>query len=228
MAYHPASNGLVERANRKILDILRPIVTGRLGAWEDYLAQVAATINASVCESTGQSPHYIVFGCHKRLPYDLLSSRQPPVYNPEDYAKIQLQNFSQIHREVTEKLLSTSDSRTAKQHRCARPVSFSEGDSVMITTPERQSKLSPKFSGPHLVTRVLGGNKYIVLDSIKGTSDVYHSDRLKPTRAPTQPEASATGVSPLAAPFVPADSRPSAPAELNPPPTHAYNLRSRS
>ncbi len=93
VAFHPASNGLVERSNRKILDILRPIVTGRLGAWEDYLAQVAAAINASVCESTGQSPHYIVFGCHKRLPYDLLSSRQPPVYNPEDYAKIQLQIF---------------------------------------------------------------------------------------------------------------------------------------
>ncbi len=98
----------------------------------------------------------------------------------------------------------------------------------MIATPERQSKLSPKFSGPHLVTRVLGGNKYIVLDSIKGTSDVYHSDTLKPTRAPTQPEASAKGLSPLAAPFVPADSRPSAPAEFSPPPTHAYNLRSRS
>ncbi len=150
VAYHPVSNGLVERSNRKILEILRPIVAGHLGAWEDYVAQVAATINASVCESTGQSPHYIVFGCHKRLPYDLLSSRQPPVYDPENYAKIQLQNFKKIHSEVTEKLMSTSDLRTAKQHRYARPVSFSEGDIVMIAAPERQSKLSPKFSGPHI------------------------------------------------------------------------------
>ncbi len=217
VAYHPANNGLVERSNRKILEILRPIVAGHLGTSEDWIPQVAATINASVCESTGQSPHYIVFGCHKRLPYDL-SSQQPPIYDPEDYAKIQLQNFSQIHLE------STSDSRTAKQHRCARPVSFSEGDSVMIAAPKRQSKLSPKFSGPHLVTRVLGGNKYIVLDAVKRTSDVYHSDRLKPTRATAQPEASATGLSPLTAPFVSAASRPSAPIE----PTHAHNHRSCS
>ncbi len=182
MAYHPASNGLVERSSRKILEILRPIVTGHLGAWKDWIPQVAATINASVCDSTGQSPHYIVFGSPKRLPYDLLGSQQPPVYDPEDYAKIQLQNFSRIHHAVTEKLKSTSDMRTAKQHKGACPVSFSEGDSVMIAAPDRQSKLSPKLSGPHLVTRVFWGNKYVILDANKGTSEVYHSDRLKPTR----------------------------------------------
>ncbi len=93
VAYHPASDGLVERSNCKILEILRPIVAGHMGTWEDWIPQVAATINASVCESTGQSPHYIDFGSPKRLPYDHLSSRQPSVYDPEDYAKIQLHNF---------------------------------------------------------------------------------------------------------------------------------------
>ncbi len=79
VAYHPVSNGLVERANRKFLEALRPIVGRFIGTWEDWLPQVAATINAIVCESTGQTPHFIVFGTQKRLPYDLLSSQQPPV-----------------------------------------------------------------------------------------------------------------------------------------------------
>ncbi len=35
VAYHPASNGLVERANRKILEVLRPIVNELLEKWED-------------------------------------------------------------------------------------------------------------------------------------------------------------------------------------------------
>ncbi len=34
-AYHPASNGLVERANRKILEVLRPTVNELLDSWED-------------------------------------------------------------------------------------------------------------------------------------------------------------------------------------------------
>ncbi len=41
-AYHPASNGLVGRANRKILEVLRPIVNELLENWEDWLPHVAA------------------------------------------------------------------------------------------------------------------------------------------------------------------------------------------
>ncbi len=47
-ACHPASNGLVERANRKILEVLRPIVNDLLDNWEDWLPHVAASINSSV------------------------------------------------------------------------------------------------------------------------------------------------------------------------------------
>ncbi len=69
-AYHPASNGLVERANRKILGVLRPIVNEFLDSWEDWLQHVAAFLNSSVNDSTGKSPHYILYGVEKRLPYD--------------------------------------------------------------------------------------------------------------------------------------------------------------
>ncbi len=37
VTYHPASNGLVERANRKVLEILRPVVGELLETWEDWL-----------------------------------------------------------------------------------------------------------------------------------------------------------------------------------------------
>ncbi len=106
-AYHPASNGLVERANRKLLDIIRPLVNGLHDNWEDWLPQIAASINTSVNESTGKSPHYIIYGVEKRLPYDLLTSAAQPVYNIEDYAKQQMQMFSTIHAIVREKLKAT-------------------------------------------------------------------------------------------------------------------------
>ncbi len=38
VSYHPASNGLVERANRKILEVLRQVVGELLGTWEDWLS----------------------------------------------------------------------------------------------------------------------------------------------------------------------------------------------
>ncbi len=57
-ARHPASNGLAERANRKISEVLRPIVNELLDNWEDWLPHVAATLNSSVNDPTGKSPHY--------------------------------------------------------------------------------------------------------------------------------------------------------------------------
>ncbi len=65
-AHHPASNGLVERTNRKILEILRHLAGKFQETWEDWLPQVA--VNSSL----GKTPHYIIFGCDKRLPYDIL------------------------------------------------------------------------------------------------------------------------------------------------------------
>ncbi len=86
---HPASNGLVKRTNRKILEVFRPVVGSLLHSWKDWLPQVAASIDSSLCESTRQSPQFIIFYVEKRLPYDLLTSSQPPVYDYEDYSKVQ-------------------------------------------------------------------------------------------------------------------------------------------
>ncbi len=71
-AHHPASNGLVGRTNRKVLEILRHLAGHLHETWEDWLSQVAASINGSVNSSTGKTLHYIIFGYDKRLPYDVL------------------------------------------------------------------------------------------------------------------------------------------------------------
>ncbi len=60
-AYHPAWNGLVERANRKILEVLRSIVNYSLDNWEDWFPHIAASINSSVNDSTGKLPLSIYY-----------------------------------------------------------------------------------------------------------------------------------------------------------------------
>ncbi len=83
----------MERANRKILDVLRPVVSGLQHTLGDWLAYVAASIDSRVCESTGQSQNDRIFGVEKRLPYDLFSSSHSCVNNVDDYAKSQLKVF---------------------------------------------------------------------------------------------------------------------------------------
>ncbi len=176
--YHSASNGLVERANRKILEVLRPIVNDLLDNWEDWLPHIAAPINNSVNDSTGKSPHYILFGVEKRLYYDLLTSTPQPVYNIENYSQQQIHVFSKIHSTVREKLKATKAEKAMKQHKRATPVNIKQGD-VMIQHPERRSKLSPKFIGPYRVVRYIHGNKFEVMEPNSNVTFVVHSDRLK-------------------------------------------------
>ncbi len=119
LAYHPASNGLAERANRKILDALRPVVHDN---WEGWLPHIAACINSSTTESTGKSPHYILYGVDKRLSYDLSASPQKPVYNIDNYAKQHMHVFTDIHAKVRRRLQASRAEMIVKQHKNAVPV----------------------------------------------------------------------------------------------------------
>ncbi len=76
-AHNPASNGIVERKSRKILEILKHL-SGRLQeTWEDWLSQVAAYINCSVNSSTGKTPHYIFLGVTRS--YRMMCFCNPPL-----------------------------------------------------------------------------------------------------------------------------------------------------
>ncbi len=219
VAYHPESNGVVERTNRKILDVVRPVVNNLQDNWGDWL-QVTACINSSINESTGKSPLYILYSVDKRLPYDLLASRRKPVYNIDDYASQQLQVFSDIPVNVRNKLEASRAEMIAKQHKRAEEAIINPGDSVMVRLPERNSKLSPKFVGPRLVIRKLYGNKYEVHDPLLDTVDVVYSDRLKKIRA--RPEPGLVDCAGLDIAVVRTPNTPDSNAI-----SHSYNLRSR-
>ncbi len=67
MAHHPASSGLVERQNRKIIQTLRQLVGPYSSHWDEWMPQVAATLNSSLHKSITKTSYFVVFGQDKRL-----------------------------------------------------------------------------------------------------------------------------------------------------------------
>ena len=55
---------------------------------------------------------------------------------------------------------------------------------VVKRAPDRQSKLTPKFSGPFLITEQLHGNRFKIKDNILNISEIAHVDRLKKVDVP--------------------------------------------
>ncbi len=62
-AYHPQTDGLVERFNRTLTDMLAKKVERSGKDWDTQLPYVLLAYRASVQESTGESPFFLLHGC---------------------------------------------------------------------------------------------------------------------------------------------------------------------
>ena len=219
VAHHPASNGLVERANRKILEALRHVTSGFAQVWDNWLSHIAASINASYNSSINESPHYVLFGEDKRLPYDLLLSKPQPIYNVENFAKVMLSSFQRIHQSVKVHLRSSNSQALARQHSAARPVKFQVGDIVLLVNLTRDSKLAPRNLGPYRII-ARSGNKFTIRDFDTHEEITVHASHLRkasPDLIPASPHDE-TSVS---------SSRHNPRGKFPSPPSHPYSTRSR-
>ncbi len=114
----------MEKANIKLLETIRSFVNSLDDNWEDWLPQIAASINSWVNASTGKFLHRILYGVEKRLPYDLLISDPQPIYNTEDNAQQQIHTLSNIHTRVREKLQATKAEMAAGQYKYKSAIPF--------------------------------------------------------------------------------------------------------
>lgn len=67
--YHPNSDGMVERMNRTIQDMLVKYVAKCQRDWDVHLPMVMMAYRSSVHSSSQYTPHYLLFGHEVRLPF---------------------------------------------------------------------------------------------------------------------------------------------------------------
>ena len=68
--YHPMGDGMVERLNRTVQNMLKAIPEQEKMRWKDHLPKLAFAYNSTVNKSTGYSPFFLMFGRNSRLPVD--------------------------------------------------------------------------------------------------------------------------------------------------------------
>ena len=70
-SYHPQTNGLCERLNHTMADMLTMYVSTNHNIWDQILPFVTIAYNTSRQESTSYIPFYLMYGREALLPSDL-------------------------------------------------------------------------------------------------------------------------------------------------------------
>ncbi|GBN27531.1 Transposon Ty3-I Gag-Pol polyprotein [Araneus ventricosus] len=152
--YHPQTNGLTERFNKTLADMLSMYVGVEQKNWDDILPFVTFAYNTAKQETTGFTPFYLLHGREAETTLDTLFPYS--IHDSEnEYVRrlvTQAEESRQLARIRTLEAQQRDKDRYNSKH---RDVSYNPGDLVWVFTPVRKVGLSEKllkrYFGPYRV-----------------------------------------------------------------------------
>jgi transposase InsO family protein len=158
--YHPQSDGLVERFNRTLLDMLATAVRDRPFEWEMHLRRLCLAYNTSIHPTTGFSPFYLMYGRQARLPVDIMLGTATPPASPIPQYVANLHTslctaYEYVRTQMKHKLEQQKDRYDTRTH--GKP--FQSGDLVWLHNPTvargQSKKLHQPWTGPYKIASKL-------------------------------------------------------------------------
>jgi hypothetical protein len=158
------SDGMVERMNRTVGQMVRQYVAENQLDWDRWLPLCALAYNSSVHSSTGYTPFFLMFGRELRLPLELIlpTPDESQGEGPEDVETIHSQFASQIRRSMRHvfelaraNLNQASRLQKHQYDRNSHDRLLTPGQGVWLHNPKRRKGRSPKldipWEGPYTV-----------------------------------------------------------------------------
>ena len=159
-AYHPQTDGLVERFHRTLTSMLSKTTQPGGLDWDDRLPYVLFAHRCSEQESIRESPFFMVYGRDPVLPTDeALSKPADCCYNDaDDYRSEVLTNLQDAWSRA-KKNVEQAQKRQKKQHdKKSHMPEFAEGDRVFVFKPAAKSckayKFARPFHGPYRIVKL--------------------------------------------------------------------------
>ena len=186
-AYYPQSDGLIERFNRTLLNLLSIAAREDTCNWDSYIPLLMFAYRTSVQESTGCTPYQLVFGREVRLPIDVMFGL-PPHYPPTEINKYAMGlrlRLDRAYRQFREYMGLQQRRQKVHYDKLCNGKPFKIGDMVWLHCPAVPRGKSPKlhcyWQGPYIIHKVLSDILYQIQHrNNKRKSMVVHFNRLKP------------------------------------------------
>ena len=176
---NPKANGMVERANRSILDYIRKFIDTNQ-RWDELLPTLKYALNTAPHAVKHYSPFHIAF---VRRP-TLSSSIRSPLHTYSDQQTLQRYKLMGALWEDVARLRQEGELNQKREFdKHARVRSFEPGQVVYVSRPHKGNlfqKFQPKYEGPYIIQEIRPHNNLIIKRSNgKGKTLQLHKDRVK-------------------------------------------------
>ena len=164
-AYHPQSNGALERSHRTLAEYLKNFIAEDQTDWDEWLPYAMFTYNTTLHTSTSYTPFELVFGRQATLPTSL---NQAPrlTYTYDQYTEELRERLRSTNSIARETIGINKDKSNTQYDKKTADRSFKIGDQVLLhdeTVRRGQSKkLTAAWIGPYTIQNTHDNNNYTI------------------------------------------------------------------
>ena len=180
-SYHPQTDGLVERFNRTLCDMLACYVSEEPDLWDKYLPFVTLAYNTSEQTSVHNTPFYLFFGREPTLPNDIIINRR--YQSTEDDYDIYSQQWQRAIELARSHLLEAQNKQKVNYDKGSKILNLKVNDIVLLKAHSTPGKFNNRWYGPYVIIRKISDLNYEItkLDKteIGPTKLIVHVNRLK-------------------------------------------------
>ncbi|PIK45095.1 hypothetical protein BSL78_18048 [Apostichopus japonicus] len=186
--YHPAGNGVCERLNRSLINMVRSLPEEKKNKWPSLLPELMYIYNNTPHSSTGHTPFYLMFGREGRLPIDLtfgLNDNQTET-SSSDWVINHWRRLHDAHQLAEREMNKASQVQKHNFDKKAKAKQLCRGERVLLQRRD--------FKGRHKVKDHWYPTPFIVVEQIdpdipvykvrpesgSGDEKIVHRNRLKP------------------------------------------------
>lgn len=150
--YHPQGNGMPERFNQTLLNMLGTLEDSEKSNWKAHIPALVHAYNSTKHESTGLTPHFLMFGRHPRLAIDAFLGIKP---EDSERSKSHSNYVKGLQKRLNYayKVASRESRRQARRHKRrydlrVRHAKIEPGDRVLVRNVglKGKNKLADRWS----------------------------------------------------------------------------------
>ena len=173
---HPQTNGLVERFNRTLKQMLSKQVNKNGRNWDKMLGGVLFAYRSTPHQSTGMSPFYLLYGHDPKLP-SALNFQAPVCKFPtieSEYGQELVKELKHVRNMAKQNVQKKQKEQKRLYDRQSKEIDLKVGNLVMLKTQPR-FRLDRKYKGPFIVKSVTPTNVVIQLKDDSTAEELYMS-----------------------------------------------------